>query len=622
MNIAFYKNDPYKQEKWVDGLGELTPRGKHRMYTFGQLLRQRYGDTFLGDSPKNMQIRSSSSDRCLESASALATGLYPPKNRWIWSEKDAIAQLWQPIAIQTVLKAEDGLLVPNSDCPAADAAYQEIMHSKPVTDLLEKNKDFIKQINEKTGENYKTLRDLDYLYDTINHEMNFDEPKPAPKWVQELGNDTLDRLKNFESNAFKYDWSSKKVQRLRGGVMFNELTTKMVDASIKTPTVKVYDYSTHDTLLVTLLEALGLYSGDPPSYGAALLFELHQIDGQYFVHLFYANVTPVLTYTKLELKTCLLNETQSECKLNNFAESVKEFSITQKDWVKECQEKGDGKSYSLNRSQSDDKESSSSESSWFNFQHSLLVVVGVVVGVVLTALAFFANRNNETKTNEDNHQEVVIDSQPTSCLNEPKLSEEEELATLGLRPNTVSPDPCDCFGCVFCVNLCFMPPHTAHNGTTSGPDVKNNENKTNEDNRQEVVIDSQPTSCQNKPKLSEEEELAALGLRPNTSAPDPCACFGCVFCMNVCFVPTITAPPVPTHFRKGHSGRGFHDNDGHDGDYSDTGDFDWAVTFADNITGGDGGNGGHHGGDGGDGGGGDGGGDGGGGGGGDGGGGE
>ena len=48
------------------------------------------------------------------------------------------------------------------------------------------------------------------------------------------------------------------------------------------------------------------------------------------------------------------------------------------------------------------------------------------------------NENNETKTNEDNHQEVVIDSQPTSCLNEPKLSEEEELAALGLRPKYIS----------------------------------------------------------------------------------------------------------------------------------------------------------------------------------------
>ncbi|XP_054166616.1 prostatic acid phosphatase-like, partial [Oppia nitens] len=333
--IAFYRNDPYKSDQWVDGLGELTPRGKQRMFTFGQQLRQRYGN-YLGDSPKNAYIRSSASDRCIESASALIAGLYPPKGRWVWSLIDELAKIWQPIAIQTVDKSKDGLLVPNCDCPAADKAYEEIMKSKDVTEFMEKNKNFIQKINDKTGENYTTLRQMDYLYDSINHEINFDVPKPVPKWIKELGNDTLDRLKEFESMAFKYDWSSKKVQRLRGGLMFKELTTNM-DTAIKTPDTskKVYVYSTHDTILVTLLQALNLYSGDPPSYGSALVFELHRVDGQHWVHLFYANVTPVLIFRELDIKLCHLNETQSQCRAEDFGKSLTEFIPN--DWETECE---------------------------------------------------------------------------------------------------------------------------------------------------------------------------------------------------------------------------------------------------------------------------------------------
>ena len=333
--ISFYKNDPYKgEDKWLDGLGELTPRGKDRMYDFGKQLRKRYGD-YLGDTPKNIYLRSSASDRCLESASALASGLYPPKNRWIWGN-DLLAISWQPIAIQTELKSSDGLLVPNSVCPAADAAYEEVMRSKEVTQFMASQKEFIAKIEEKTGEKYTKLRQLDYLYDTINAELTFDEPKPVPKWINELGNDTLQRLKQFEWNAFKYDWSSKKVQRLRAGLILKELTTNMQNVvKGQNHTKKVYSYATHDTQIVTIMQSLDLYSGIPPSYGSALLFELRRLNGQHFVHLVYANLTPTLNYEDLELRNCRLDNQTERCHLNGFVESVKEFIPN--DWHKECQ---------------------------------------------------------------------------------------------------------------------------------------------------------------------------------------------------------------------------------------------------------------------------------------------
>ena len=333
--ISLYKNDPYGKDKWVDGLGELTPNGKRRMYWFGKQLRQRY-DRFLGESPKNIAIRSSSSDRCLESAAALSTGLYPPHDRWVWSKDLVLATFWQPIAIQTVLKSSDGLLVPNSYCPAADAAYEETMRSKQVQDFMASQKDFIEKVEQKSGQNLTTLRQVDYLYDTILAETTFDEPKPVPQWVIELGNNTLDRLRQFQLNAFKWDWSSRTVQKLRGGLLLQELTNNMKNAAEgKLDIKKVYSYSTHDTLIVTLLQAMDLYSGIPVSYGSSLLFELHKINGQHFVHFFYANVTPVLTYSEIGLKNCRLSPSESFCELNRFVKSVSQ--LIPDDWEKECQ---------------------------------------------------------------------------------------------------------------------------------------------------------------------------------------------------------------------------------------------------------------------------------------------
>ncbi|CAG2168322.1 unnamed protein product, partial [Oppiella nova] len=46
---GFPHNDPYQDPKyWVEGIGELTTKGKYRMYKLGEFVRQEY-NTYLGD---------------------------------------------------------------------------------------------------------------------------------------------------------------------------------------------------------------------------------------------------------------------------------------------------------------------------------------------------------------------------------------------------------------------------------------------------------------------------------------------------------------------------------------------------------------------------------------------
>lgn len=98
--------DPYGNETkyWPDGWGQLTKvgneivednifhcnllqQGKERMYGVGQYLAGRYKG-FLGQSPREVYIRSAGSDRCLESAQLLLAGLYPPVDRFALEEPD------------------------------------------------------------------------------------------------------------------------------------------------------------------------------------------------------------------------------------------------------------------------------------------------------------------------------------------------------------------------------------------------------------------------------------------------------------------------------------------------------------------------------------------------------
>ena len=114
--IMFTPNDPFKNESyWTEGIGELTTKGKYRMYKLGQFIRQEY-QSYLGDkySPREVYARSSITDRCIESTSCLLSGAYPPiPKAWRWSQGSnaTLGDVWQPIPIQTFMPKIDDLVL-------------------------------------------------------------------------------------------------------------------------------------------------------------------------------------------------------------------------------------------------------------------------------------------------------------------------------------------------------------------------------------------------------------------------------------------------------------------------------------------------------------------------------
>ena len=76
------------------------------MYKLGTHFRNRYSD-FLTKNPREVHIRSSDVDRCLESVALVMAGAYPPQDRWIWSKNLS----WLPFPIHTVPTKEDGVII-------------------------------------------------------------------------------------------------------------------------------------------------------------------------------------------------------------------------------------------------------------------------------------------------------------------------------------------------------------------------------------------------------------------------------------------------------------------------------------------------------------------------------
>lgn len=78
------------------------------MYKVGQFLRRHYAN-FLTNSPRDVYIRSSGANRCLESVALILAGLYPPTGRWQWSNQ-ILGKEWQPFPILTEPRPEDGVI--------------------------------------------------------------------------------------------------------------------------------------------------------------------------------------------------------------------------------------------------------------------------------------------------------------------------------------------------------------------------------------------------------------------------------------------------------------------------------------------------------------------------------
>lgn len=66
-------------------------------------------------SALQVNIRSSDSDRTLQSAAAFSAGMFPPFTEAVWNEN--LGKTWRPVSIHTVPISQENLLVIKAHCP-------------------------------------------------------------------------------------------------------------------------------------------------------------------------------------------------------------------------------------------------------------------------------------------------------------------------------------------------------------------------------------------------------------------------------------------------------------------------------------------------------------------------
>ncbi|OTF69161.1 lysosomal acid phosphatase-like protein [Euroglyphus maynei] len=331
--IETYPRDPYHDEQkyWPDGWGQLTLNGKNRMYNLGLYLSKRYGQ-FLGKTPHEVYIRSSASDRCLESVSLILASLYPPVGRWKWN--DNFGQKWQPFPIQTVPHDNDGMLNPSSKCKKAEQIRMDIFKSEPVINYYDQMKSTLLYVQDNTGYKNVDLIKAEQIFDSLLIEKMNDYKLPA--WVDM---NVFEKLKDISAKTFIFSGMTKQIQRFRTGLLLSDIWQHISDDNDER---RLYIYSTHDDQLSVFMSALKNFNGLSPPFGATIMIEIHRqqnhtiINNEPFIRMYYLNVTEMEKPYPLELNNCKrIGSDHDHCTISNFYESIKD--LIPDDWDAECE---------------------------------------------------------------------------------------------------------------------------------------------------------------------------------------------------------------------------------------------------------------------------------------------
>ena len=274
-----YKTDPYQEDEYPEGEGNLINRGRERMYRYGVMLRQRYRK-YLEDMPtKNVQAYSSPIRRCMETSLAVLAGLFPPHQPWY--DSLPLAKLWLPIAVETVEEARSWMLNPDAPCARAERIDRQMETSNDkLRNFLQENKQFIQVIGNLTGENYDSnhLRWIyvGYLFDTLfTEQIYFGNKWQRPEWLDRAGPNAWERLSTFNDMVFSIYETEQEFLKLRAGNFLNTLIENFrivfkddqqrPQQSLRinhNKNRKFFTYGSHDTMEAYILQALGLYKGN------------------------------------------------------------------------------------------------------------------------------------------------------------------------------------------------------------------------------------------------------------------------------------------------------------------------------------------------------------------------
>ncbi|VDK17504.1 unnamed protein product, partial [Anisakis simplex] len=303
-----FKSDPYQEDAWSLGWGQLTPIGMEQMMELGDLLYKEYvvKNKFLNTSYKfnEMYVRTTDVNRTYISAYSNLIGMYynrtqsipnvnfPNNTRW--------PGLFVPFPVHaTVDYAHDYVGNPRAYCPRREWLWSKTKETPEFRKLEKENDQFMKELTTVTGDNI-TLDRFWYLRDTLYIERLYNKTQriideTAYQRIDEIMDLLVDYGNGLDLTPVDNINFRVEVPKVRGGsilwAIIDNFDLKLFcyeQANQDKPQcnwmkhLRYYAYSAHDTTLLALMSTLGvkhtLLQHGHPDYSACLSFELWQTD--------------------------------------------------------------------------------------------------------------------------------------------------------------------------------------------------------------------------------------------------------------------------------------------------------------------------------------------------------
>ncbi|KAE9547666.1 hypothetical protein FO519_009122 [Halicephalobus sp. NKZ332] len=282
-----FKTDPYKEDSWPQGFGQLSAKGMEQMaYLARNRLKVRYMDKlkFLSKTynSKEIYIRSTDVNRTIASAMSHNFGLFSENSRKGIDFPDCDS-CWSPgfipIAVHTIPDHTDYTLNPDSDCPRQDDLMDLVFDGPQYKALFENKREFFKYLSENAGQEIEPSN-IDTLYDALYIEKLYNRTWPA--WVKDKewdGRPVFDIIN--ETNCIVEQWTNginldpykgvdftAEIPKIRGGTLLWSMIghLEMKKRCLLNPEkhhcrymshLKYYGYSAHDTTIAALFSTLG-----------------------------------------------------------------------------------------------------------------------------------------------------------------------------------------------------------------------------------------------------------------------------------------------------------------------------------------------------------------------------
>ncbi|XP_063983093.1 venom acid phosphatase Acph-1-like [Diachasmimorpha longicaudata] len=284
-----FRTSPYAKSDFSPyGHGQLTNKGKQRVYELGKYMRTRFGQ-FLGDidDPNAVSARSTHTDRTHMSLQVAMAGMFPPGRHQKWNSE----LNWQPVVMNVPSPDDDFLLFHRH--PEFEQQRACILKYPQLRAEIETLSDFAKNLSDWIGAPVTDTKQYNFIYHGLESLESMEYSLPS--WATGIypRGLLLDAVYQ-EYQVLNYNW---KMRCLSGGTLLKKFTDNMLNAASGNgqSKLKIELLAADDINIVSLLRILNLYEPHIPKYTSAIFVELLGDGDKYFINIHYYLGSPSAT---------------------------------------------------------------------------------------------------------------------------------------------------------------------------------------------------------------------------------------------------------------------------------------------------------------------------------------